>query len=168
MSNTTTLNTNSDVTDNNNKSNVISLYLMATRLTDYLQPVLNVVFRLWIAKIFFMSGLTKIKSWDTTLMLFEYEYAVPVLNFKMAAFLSTGAELLFPVLLVAGLAGRFSAAALFVLNFVAAIAYPDVSPAGINDHYFWGAMLLVLVVYGPGKLSIDHLIKSSITKRFGV
>lgn len=131
------------------------IYFLLTRWVDMTQPLLNLVFRLYVAKVFFTSGLTKIKSWDTTLMLFEYEYAVPLIPFDVAAVMATFAELVFPVLLVFGLASRFSAAGLFILNIVAAIAYPDISPAGINDHYFWGAMLLVLCVYGPGKLSID-------------
>lgn len=164
MTSPTTLDANATISSNSPTRSVISLSATAIRLVDYLQPAVNMLFRLWVAKVFFMSGLTKIKSWDTTLMLFEYEYAVPLINFKLAAFLATGAELLLPVLLVVGLAGRFSAAGLFILNIVAAISYPDISPAGINDHYFWGAMLLVIMAYGPGKLSLDHLVKS----RYGV
>lgn len=160
MTSPTTLDANATISSNSPTRSVISLSATAIRLVDYLQPAVNMLFRLWVAKVFFMSGLTKIKSWDTTLMLFEYEYAVPLINFKLAAFLATGAELLLPVLLVVGLAGRFSAAGLFILNIVAAISYPDISPAGINDHYFWGAMLLVIMAYGSGKLSLDHLIKS--------
>lgn len=132
-----------------------NVYLMLTRWVDHTQPLLNLAFRLYLANVFFKAGLTKIKTWDSTLMLFEYEYAVPVLRFDVAAYLATGAELLLPVLLVLGLAGRVSAVGLFVLNVVAAISYPDISPAGINDHYFWGAMLLILTVYGPGKISVD-------------
>lgn len=132
-----------------------NVYLMLTRWVDHTQPLLNLAFRLYLANVFFKAGLTKIKTWDSTLMLFEYEYAVPVLRFDVAAYLATGAELLLPVLLVLGLAGRASAVGLFVLNVVAAISYPDISPAGINDHYFWGAMLLILTVYGPGKISVD-------------
>jgi putative oxidoreductase len=143
-------------------TNTASLYLLLTRWVDKSQVILLVLFRLYIAKIFFLAGLTKIKSWDTTLMLFEYEYAVPVIPFDIAAYLSTFAELLFPVLLVIGLAGRFSAGALFILNIVAAISYPDISPGGVNDHYFWGTMLGILVFYGPGKLAIDAWIQ----KRF--
>jgi putative oxidoreductase len=141
---------------------IAPLYLLLTRWVDKSQVVLLVLFRLYMAKIFFLAGLTKIKSWDTTLMLFEYEYEVPVIPFDIAAYLSTFAELFFPVLLVLGLAGRFSAGALFVLNIVAAISYPDISPGGVNDHYFWGTMLGILVFYGPGKLSIDAWIQ----KRF--
>jgi len=143
-------------------TNIAPLYLLLTRWVDKSQVVLLVLFRLYIAKVFFLAGLTKIKSWDTTLMLFEYEYAVPGIPYKIAAYLSTFAELLFPVLLVIGLAGRFSAAALFILNIIAAISYPDISPGGVNDHYFWGTILGILVFYGPGKLAIDAWIQ----KRF--
>ncbi|KZZ76339.1 hypothetical protein A3765_10020 [Oleiphilus sp. HI0130] len=76
----------------------------------------------------------------------------------MAAYMATGAELLFPVLLVLGLGTRVAAGGLFILNAVAAISYPDISPAGMNDHYFWGAVLLSVFFYGPGRLSIDHFI----------
>ncbi len=139
-----------------------SLYLTATRWVDKSQIIMIIVFRLYMAKVFFLAGLTKIKSMDSTLMLFEYEYAVPVIPFDIAAYLATFAELVFPVLLVLGLAGRLSAGALFVVNIVAAISYPDISPGGVNDHYFWGTMLLVLVMYGPGKASVDAWIQ----KRF--
>lgn len=143
----------------------IKLYLTATRWVDLTQPLLNLAFRIYLAKVFFYAGLTKIKTWDSTLMLFEYEYNVPLLRFDIAAYLATFAELVFPALLVIGLAGRFSAGALFVLNLVAAISYPDISPAGTNDHYFWGAMLLVLTVYGPGKLSVDAWIQQRFFSR---
>ena len=139
-----------------------ALYLLLTSWVDKSQILMIILFRLYIAKIFFLAGLTKIKSFDTTLMLFEYEYNVPLIPFNIAAYLSTFAEILFPILLVLGLAGRFSAGALFVLNIVAAISYPDISPGGVNDHYFWGTMLLVLFIYGPGKVSLDTWIR----KRF--
>jgi len=132
-----------------------AIYLLLTSWVDKSQILMITLFRLYMAKIFFLAGLTKIKSFDTTLMLFEYEYNVPLIPFNVAAYLSTFAEILFPILLVLGLAGRFSAGALFVLNIVAAISYPDISPGGVNDHYFWGTMLLVLVMFGPGKLSVD-------------
>ncbi len=139
-------------------SRAAALYLSIVHWVDQSQSVFLLLFRLYMAKVFFMAGLTKIKSMDTTLMLFEYEYSVPLIPFDIAAYLATFAELALPVLLVVGLAGRFGAAGLFILNIVAAISYPDISPGGLNDHYFWGSMLLVLAIWGPGKLSVDHFI----------
>jgi len=125
----------------------------------FLTPLFDLALRLWVANVFWKSGLTKIKSWDSTLMLFEYEYAVPVLPVNVAAIMATGAELLFPVLLVVGLASRFSALSLFILNFVAVISYPDISDAGIKDHMVWGTMLAVTLFHGPGMLSADHFLR---------
>lgn len=122
------------------------------------QDGLAVVFRLAMAQVFWAAGMSKIASWSSTLDLFAYEYAVPLIPSTLAAYMATGAELLFPVLLVVGLGTRVAAGGLFILNAVAAISYPDISPAGINDHYFWGAVLLSLFFYGPGRLSLDQLI----------
>ncbi|MBL1278412.1 MAG: DoxX family protein [Ectothiorhodospiraceae bacterium] len=125
---------------------------------DGLSPVSILGIRLWVAWVFFKSGLTKINSWDSTLYLFEYEYAVPLLSPEIAAYMGTAAELSLPVLLALGLAGRFGAIALFIFNIAAVLSYPDLNAAGIRDHQVWGLMLLVAVLHGPGKLSIDHFL----------
>ncbi len=138
---------------------VAALIDKAIKWLGYLTPVFDLAIRLWVANVFWKSGLTKIKSWDTTLMLFDYEYSVPLLPTNVAAFLTTGAELLFPVLLLLGLASRFSALSLFILNYVAVIAYPDISGAGIKDHMLWGTMLAVIFFHGPGLLSADHFLR---------
>jgi putative oxidoreductase len=126
---------------------------------DFLSPLLDLVLRLWVARVFWNSGMTKIQSWDTTLMLFEYEYAVPLLPFELAAWLATGVELAAPILLLIGLGTRVGAGSLFALNYVAAISYPDLNIAGIKDHLLWGTMLAITFFHGPGKISIDHLIR---------
>lgn len=125
---------------------------------DYASPVIDVVIRLWIAEVFFRSGLVKITSWQSTLALFENEYQVPLLPPVAAAYLGTFVELVFPVLLALGLGARFSCIVLFVFNAVAVLSYPDLSEAGLKDHYYWGLLLLVPLLHGPGKLSVDHLI----------
>ncbi len=122
-------------------------------------PLLDLGIRLWVANVFWKSGLTKIQSFDTTIMLFENEYQVPLLSPTVAAALGTGVELVFPVLLVLGLAGRFSAFVLFVFNFIAVISYPDLNEVGLKDHIYWGILLLVPLFHGPGKLSLDHFIR---------
>lgn len=125
---------------------------------DGLSPLSILGLRLWVAWVFFKSGLTKINSWDSTLYLFEYEYAVPLLSPEIAAYMGTAAELSLPILLAFGLAGRFGAIALFIFNIIAVLSYPDLNAAGIRDHQVWGLMLLVPLLHGPGKLSIDYLL----------
>ena len=130
----------------------------AYRGLDHLAPVADLAVRLWVAPVFFKAGLVKLQSWETTLLLFEYEYQVPLLSPEAAAYLGTGAELVLPVLLALGLAGRFAALALFIFNVVAVISYPALNGAGLDQHYVWGILLLVTVARGPGALSLDRLI----------
>jgi putative oxidoreductase len=125
-----------------------------------IKPLLLLGFRLYVAQVFFMSGLTKIKSWSSTLSLFEYEYNVPVIPPQIAAYMATAGELMLPVMLVVGLFSRPAALALFALNVVAAISYPDISIAGEKDHIIWGTMLAVIFAFGPGNLSIDKLLSN--------
>jgi putative oxidoreductase len=141
-----------------------NLYYQFEQLLQRLIPVANLVMKLWVANVFFKAGLTKIESFDTTIMLFSYEYNVPLLSPVFAAYLGTAAELILPVMLVIGLAGRFSAAALFVFNIVAVISYPDISDAGIRDHVVWGIMLFIAMAQGSGTLSLDYLIKHHFCK----
>lgn len=125
---------------------------------DALAPLADLLARLWVAWVFFKSGLTKIQSWDTTLLLFENEYHVPLLSPELAALLGTGVELVVPVLLALGLGGRLAAGILFLFNIVAVISYPDLEGPGLVQHYVWGLLLLVTVAHGPGALSLDRLL----------
>ena len=142
---------------------LINIARPITKTLDYLTPVLLLGARLWVANVFFKSGLVKIQSFESTIFLFEYEYQVPLLSPTMAAYLGTFTELTFPVLLAVGLAGRFNAVVLFIFNIMAVISYPDLNIPGLKDHQLWGFMLAVLVFYGPGKLSLDHFL----VKKFG-
>ena len=137
---------------------MIGMVIPVYEKLDWLSPVSILAIRLWVGWIFFRSGLTKITTWDTTLYLFENEYAVPLLPPDVAAYVGTAAELSLPVLLAFGLAGRFGAIALFIFNITAALSYPDLNAAGLRDHQVWGIMLLVPLLHGPGKLSIDYFL----------
>ena len=121
----------------------------------------DLMVRLYLLKVFFQSGLTKIQSWQSTLDLFAYEYSVPLLPPNIAAIMATGGELILPVLLLVGLMTRPAAIGLFTLNAVAAYAYAYTdfyNIVGMLDHILWGAMILVYVLYGPSPLSIDNLL----------
>lgn len=125
---------------------------------DFLAPLGDLVIRLWVAQAFWASGLTKIQSFDTTVLLFENEYQVPLLSPLVAAYAGTFTELFFPVLLALGLGGRFAALALFLFNIIAVISYPDLNPAGLFQHQAWGLALSVVLLHGSGKLSLDYLV----------
>lgn len=142
---------------------VTGLYAAGARLLDKLQPLFALAIRLYVGNVFFTSGMIKLGNWAGTLGLFENEYHVPVLPPHLAAILGTAAELGLPVFFVLGLGTRFAAVALFVFNIVAAMSYPDLSTAGLKDHVLWGALMLVILFYGPGRIALD----AWIARRFG-
>ncbi len=135
-------------------------------LTKFGSPLLLLYFRWYVAWVFLKAGLFKINDWDLTLTLFEYEYAVPVLSYELAAYLATFGELVFPIFLIAGLGTRFTAIALSVVNIMAVVSYYATLArgAGLVWHYLWGSMLLTIIVYGGGFLSADQWLRSKFQK----
>jgi putative oxidoreductase len=125
----------------------------------WLAPLFDLGIRYYVGSVFFRSGWLKISDWSSTMMLFRHEYHVPLLSPQVAAVMGAGGELLLPVLLILGLAGRLGAAGLSVVNLVAATSFPDISNLGLQDHLLWGTLLLVVVAHGPGTLSVDHWLK---------
>jgi putative oxidoreductase len=122
---------------------------------ERLQPLAQLAARLYVAQAFFASGLTKLHDWDTTLALFADEYHVPLLSPAAAAFMGTAGELGLSALLVLGLTGRFAAAGLSVVNAVAVISLAEIAPAALQQHQFWGSLLVALLLWGPGRWSLD-------------
>ena len=114
--------------------------------------------RIGVASVFLLSGRTKVEGLltikESTYALFEYEYALPLIPPELAAQLATYAEHLFPLLLIAGLFTRLSAAGLLGMTLVIQVF---VYPAAWPTHLCWTALLLPLVVYGGGQLSLDGL-----------
>ena len=127
-----------------------------------LQAPFLLFIRVYVAWVFLKSGMHKIGDWETTLVLFEYEYQVPLLNFELAAYLATFGELVFPVFLIAGLGTRLTAIALSLVNIIAVVSYYATlaKGAGLVWHYLWGSMLLTSVIYGGGFFSIDNWLKA--------
>jgi putative oxidoreductase len=143
---------------------VANLYRKLAGLIDKLQPLLLLGFRLYVARVFFLSGLTKVHDWSITLALFTNEYHVPVLPPALAAVMGAATELSMPVLLALGLATRFGAFVLFFFNIIAVVSYAALPDIAIKDHILWGTMILVILLCGPGKISLDHLL----ARRLGV
>lgn len=122
-----------------------------------LQPLFALAIRLYVFRVFFLSGLTKLRSWDSTLYLFSNEYQVPVLPPAVAAVMGAGGELIFPVMLLLGWQGRFAAAGLFVVNLVAVMSYPGLGPVMIKDHVLWAVLIAFLFFHSVGPWSLQGL-----------
>ena len=141
--------------------NIVRLWMPLGKALNVLQSPALLAARGYVAWVFFASGLTKIQDWGTTVALFTDEYKVPVLPPEVAAFMGTAGELVLPVLLVLGLATRFSALGLFVVNAVAVIALQEIAPAALQQHILWGALLAGLAMFGGGKWALEHYLLSA-------
>ena len=132
--------------------------------------LIALIARFSIAAVFWKSGQTKVEGFaldvvsgtvewgqphlaDSALYLFSHENKVPLLPAEFAAYAATVCEHLFPVLILVGLATRFSALALLGMTMtIQLFVYPD----AYATHGTWATILLYLMARGPGTLSIDH------------
>lgn len=133
----------------------LALWNGTTRALDLAQPAAALAARIYLAQAFFLAGLTKVRDWDTTILLFTEEYRVPLLSPELAAVAGTTGELVLPVLLLFGLAGRFAALGLSVVNVVAVISLAEIAPAALQQHITWGVLLAALALYDVGRWSVD-------------
>ena len=131
------------------------------------QVVAPPVLRIALAVPFFKSGLTK---WDGFLslspaatFLFEEEFKLHIFgqayDFPQPtafAYLDSIAEIVLPVLLVVGLATRFSALGLLVMTGVIQLVVPE---GWANFHLPWAGLALAIIALGPGALSLDRLLE---------
>ena len=120
----------------------------------------SLALRVFPAMVFWQSGRTKVEGVftikDSTWFLFKEEYALPLIPADLAAVLATTAEHLLPALMILGLFTRLSALGLLAMTAVIQVfVYPD---AWVT-HGLWAAALLALIARGPGRLSLDHLLR---------
>ena len=146
----------------NLRSSLNEANALAASTTSWLAPPLLLAIRVYVAWQFLKSGWLKVTDWDTTLFLFQEEYRVPLIAPAVAAVLGTAGEIVFPLLLIAGLLARYAALGLLAVNALAVVSYAHVLlgtgfEAALGQHYVWGLMLLVLAVFGPGRLSADDM-----------
>ncbi len=131
--------------------------------------------RIGVGAVFLVSAQTKVVDWsvidaltfnltlgDNTFVLFEYEYALPILPFELAAYMATYAESLLPLLLFVGLFTRFAALALLGMTLVIQfLVYPGHWP----EHAFWAGALLLIMARGPGIFSVEHWLGRALAGR---
>lgn len=144
-------------------------WLQADQLCAFLpEDLVALCARLAVASVFWRSVQTKITGWEvlgqslqffnvssSTLLLFQYEYQLPLLPPKVAAYAGTCAEFFFPIFLVLGLGTRFAALGLLALTATIQIfVFPEAWPT----HILWFAVLLYLVKHGGGRVALDRLL----------
>jgi putative oxidoreductase len=134
-------------------------YLFA-ELERFPLSILQFLFRVSIGIVFWNSGLTKIASWQTTIVLFRDEYAVPLLPPELAAMLASVTELTCPIFLLIGLATRLATLPLIAMTLVIQLF---VYPESWSVHLMWISILLFILTRGPGALSVDHLIAKRVS-----
>ena len=128
--------------------------------------VVSLALRLALAIPFWKSGLTK---WDgflvlsqTPVLLFAnafklhllgkaYDYPFPLI----AAWASSIAEIILPILLVLGLFTRFAALGLLIMTALIQLTIPSGWPV----HATWAAMAAAVILLGPGRLSLEAVLK---------
>lgn len=138
----------------------LKLHHQALTILHYLGDALLLAMRLWVANIFWKSGLTKLEDWETTLFLFAEEYKVPLLPVEFAAYSGTFFELACPVLLVLGLGTRLAALPLIAMTAVIQFTYLE-----HEQHIYWAFLLVTLLCFGAGRASIDALIARYVAKK---
>jgi putative oxidoreductase len=123
--------------------------------------IVSLMARLSLAVVFWASGRTKVAEGtlfslsENAVWLFQEEYKVPLLPPELAAYMALTAEHLLPVLLVVGFASRFAALGLLGMTLVIqAFVYPAAYPV----HGPWSVCCLVIMIFGPGWLSLDRLV----------
>ncbi|MBK8750944.1 MAG: FAD-dependent oxidoreductase [Candidatus Competibacteraceae bacterium] len=118
-----------------------------------LYPFLDLAIRLWLAQVFWVSGILKLANWDNALTLATYEYPVAWLDPATAAALGVAIEVVGPVLLALGLATRLAAIPLLLLSLVIQFEY-----RALDQHLYWAALFGWYVVIGAGPISLDRLL----------
>ena len=152
-----------------------SLNVLVDRANGLIQTIatpsmVQLALRLALAVPFWRSGILKwtgfLKLSDVAVTLFTdefmlhlpggpYHYPIPA----TMAFLSGCGEVMFPILLVLGLGTRFAALGLLFMTVIVELTVPDGWPV----HITWAAMALGIMAYGPGRISLDHLLGRFVT-----
>lgn len=117
--------------------------------------LIQLMARLSIAGVFWSAGMSKIASWQSTIMLFRQEYKVPVLPPEVAATLAASVELSMPVLLVLGLFSRLATLPMLGMTIV---IQTFVYPEDWLEHLGWATFLLLILTRGPGPIALDRFI----------
>ena len=159
----------------------MSATYLVHRCIHYMQQIpeslIALLGRFSVSAIFWLSAQTKVDGFALNLItgdihlgiphlsgsavaLFAQEYRLPLIAPELAAVAAAISEHVFSMLLLIGLGSRFAALALLGMTAtIQVFVYPDAYPT----HGVWAAVLLFIIVRGPGVVSIDHFL----ARRYG-
>ena len=141
---------------NNASTSSFSILRRGIRLLDRIPyAVIALVARAATFSVFLRSGLVKLSDWNSTLLLFQNEYRVPLLPPHLAAYMAASLELGCSTLILLGFATRLCVLALLAMvAVIQTFVYPNAWP----DHIQWVGFMFILLARGPGAISLDALI----------
>jgi len=125
--------------------------LLAHRLA---WPYVELLIRLWIAKLFFLFGVRELMFWTTTLQIVVEQNPFPALAPTVSAYLSTGADLICAILLALGFMTRYASFPLLILAAITQFRFE-----AFDTQLFWIALFGWYVIHGAGPISLDHLLR---------
>ena len=122
--------------------------------------VLEFIGRLLLSILFLIEGLGKISMRENVIMYME-DYGVPGILFAPA----TALEILFPIILIVGYKTKWAASVMALFTFTVAIIFHTDFTDGMQMIFFLKDLaiaggFMIIVAYGPGKISLDHYFKS--------
>ena len=122
--------------------------------------VLEFIGRLLLSILFLIEGLGKISMQENVIMYME-DYGVPGILFVPA----TALEILFPLILIVGYKTKWAASVMMLFTFTVAIIFHTDFTDGMQMIFFLKDLaiaggFMIIVAYGPGKISLDHYLKS--------
>jgi putative oxidoreductase len=116
--------------------------------------------RALLSTLFLVEGIGKISMQEDVIMYME-NYGVPEILFVPAVIL----EILFPILLIVGYRTKWIASIMALFTFTVAIIFHTDFNEGMQMMFFLKDIaiaggFMIIVAYGPGKISLDHYFKS--------
>ncbi len=122
--------------------------------------ILEFIGRLLLSILFLIEGLGKISMQENVIMYME-NYGVPGILFIPA----TALEILFPIILIFGYKTKWAASVMAIFTFTVAIIFHTDFSDGMQMIFFLKDLaiaggFMIIVAYGPGKISLDHYFKS--------
>jgi putative oxidoreductase len=125
------------------------------RLDAFPQSLLQLLMRFGIFWVFWRSGNLKADNLELAIGMFREEYRLPFLSPEVAAYLATAVELVAPCLILVGLFTRLATLPLIAMTItIQCLVYW----ADYPSHLLWFAILVFILVRGPGPISLDALI----------